>query len=684
MSTQKRGQVSARPQRSSASSSHQGKDHDKSPRGLSTLGQAALGYASKGFGVIPCRPRGKGPLIPEEEGGHGVHDATTDEQQIIDWWRSCPNANIGLALPKGMAALDVDPRNHGTNEGLPPTLVQKSGGGGEHWLYSDVPKRLPGKIREGLDVKANGGGYILAEPSVHPSGEAYHWVQGFDPKRITRFPSEFEPMFDTRGKAKGNGEDHDLWDDYQLNWALERIESENYWDWIGIGMILQTEYGDVEFDRWVKWSERSDKFPGEEGCKRKWDSFRRDNGGERKGLGTLSFMLEERGFQKIPPTDPRKAFPVYVPEKTDSKITFVTANQVQVRKKTWVWTHRIADRSVSLLAGEGGVGKGHITVEIVATVTQGKAWVDDPFEHPVLMGHVLWFCAEDDPETELKPRLIAGGVNMERVHLFQRVRKEKNAVFSIQEDMALLDTYIRTEVARGVPIRLVIFDPVTSYLHGRNSRAIDTHNATQLRMVLQPLSELSHKHNIAILGITHFAKDSARRMIHRVVGSQVWTAVARSVLFAAKLDPEMRSEEAQNAEKVEYVLMSGKGNNAPGDLPALRYQLEGANFMSNGELIETSKLSWTKVDHHLSEEDLASKSQFGPPAMKARNMEKSVRRMFDEVSGKELPATQVIQRLVDEKFGTEKRVSKDLAGVEYLVKKRLATGWSWAIVEEKE
>jgi len=54
---------------------------------------AALEYADRGYYVLACQPLGK---LPATE--HGLHDATTDEKAIRQWWTATPDANIGMAL----------------------------------------------------------------------------------------------------------------------------------------------------------------------------------------------------------------------------------------------------------------------------------------------------------------------------------------------------------------------------------------------------------------------------------------------------------------------------------------------------------------------------------------------------------------------------------------------------------
>jgi hypothetical protein len=151
---------------------------------LSTPLAWALAYAQIGWHVLPLEPRQKQPLgrlVPR-----GMLDATTDLQTIRTWWIRHPNAGIGIALAQsGLVAIDVDPRNGGTETfeqlqaehgSLRSDVMAFTGGGGEHHVFV-VPHghqvSLPGTLGPGVDVKANG--YIVAEPSIHPSGKAYGW-----------------------------------------------------------------------------------------------------------------------------------------------------------------------------------------------------------------------------------------------------------------------------------------------------------------------------------------------------------------------------------------------------------------------------------------------------------------------------------------------------------------------------
>lgn len=137
----------------------------------------ALAYARRGYHVFPLKPNSKEPLgklVP-----HGHNDATTDPVKINDWWGAIKSAGIGINLhASGCVAIDEDPRNGGDIRNLPGrlprTVVQRTGGGGRHFLFRHPGGRLRGKLATGIDLKDRG--YIVVEPSIHPdTGAQYEW-----------------------------------------------------------------------------------------------------------------------------------------------------------------------------------------------------------------------------------------------------------------------------------------------------------------------------------------------------------------------------------------------------------------------------------------------------------------------------------------------------------------------------
>jgi hypothetical protein len=149
---------------------------------VTDLRTAALKLAAKGLRVFPCVERGKEPAVNDN-----LKRATTDQNVITGWWSSRSlNIAIATGASSGIWVLDVDgdegeqtlrdlEAEHGS---LPPT-VEAITGAGRH-LYFRWPTGTAIRNMQcrddlpGLDVRGDGG-YVLAPPSVHPSGAVYAW-----------------------------------------------------------------------------------------------------------------------------------------------------------------------------------------------------------------------------------------------------------------------------------------------------------------------------------------------------------------------------------------------------------------------------------------------------------------------------------------------------------------------------
>jgi hypothetical protein len=163
-------------------------------RGIALEGfkTAALDYVAKGFEVFPLQGGGKAPL-----GGRGVLDATNDAERVSRWWSAYPTANIGLRVPEKHFVLDIDPRNGGmqTVEELfggwdfaSHTAIAASGSmpdRGFH-VWFRAAGQVVGKLGEGIDVKTHSG-YVVAPPSIHPSGLRYEWLNEHAPAQAPGF-----------------------------------------------------------------------------------------------------------------------------------------------------------------------------------------------------------------------------------------------------------------------------------------------------------------------------------------------------------------------------------------------------------------------------------------------------------------------------------------------------------------
>jgi len=137
---------------------------------------AALSYAGRGWPVFPLRPGAKEP--DGRQAPRGLLDATTEPDRIRAWWASSPRANVGLRTGEGIDVIDVDgPRSLLDDLGGPPVtpgaLVSTGRGWHLYFASSGLPTRAG--VVPGVDVRG-AGGYVVAPPSLHPSGRAYRFI----------------------------------------------------------------------------------------------------------------------------------------------------------------------------------------------------------------------------------------------------------------------------------------------------------------------------------------------------------------------------------------------------------------------------------------------------------------------------------------------------------------------------
>lgn len=173
------------------------------------LSAHAVRYADEGFYVFPLHSpqkgtsrtsvlltlcscglplgRGKGECQAKHPRvAHWQHEATRDPDRIRAWWKSWPDAGIGIVTGKSgffVIDLDVSEGKRGPDawgdlqgqygdEGSPQVL--KTGSGGTHlvYRYREGITNSRGSLASGIDVRG-AGGYIVAPPSRHWTGMPY-------------------------------------------------------------------------------------------------------------------------------------------------------------------------------------------------------------------------------------------------------------------------------------------------------------------------------------------------------------------------------------------------------------------------------------------------------------------------------------------------------------------------------
>jgi putative DNA primase/helicase len=130
--------------------------------------------------------------------GKWKDESTTDQDTIRRWWQRWPTANIGIDCGKsGLLILDADTYKESfEGEKLltradEETVTTLTGGGGVHLWYKRPESKDWGNAKKGLpdgiDIRGDGG-YIVAPPSLHKSGNRYAFEGGYGLTEIALLP----------------------------------------------------------------------------------------------------------------------------------------------------------------------------------------------------------------------------------------------------------------------------------------------------------------------------------------------------------------------------------------------------------------------------------------------------------------------------------------------------------------
>ena len=281
-----------------------------------------------------------------------------------------------------------------------------------------------------------------------------------------------------------------------------------------------------------------------------------------------------------------------------------TLGTVQMRAIDWLWTGWIPKGYITLLAGETGAGKSTVLADVTARVTTGAPW---PGEYePRQPGRVLWLGSEDSIEEMTAPRLVACGGNLNHVIEIQGVTQQgKRNTFSMQDDLGEIRRWLAAARDEGFPFAMLVIDPVTSYLPGQKLRKVDLNDAGQLRTVLEPWLVLAQEHNIAIVCVTHFAKDTTRSMLHRVLGSAAFTQTCRSLMAIVSRDDDGPHAKAMVQVKVNLPEHPG------GSWKFSTVKVDVATDPRNGKPISATRPNWEELDSALTPQSMVGNAR-GP------------------------------------------------------------------------
>jgi hypothetical protein len=205
----------------------------------------------------------------------------------------------------------------------------------------------------------------------------------------------------------------------------------------------------------------------------------------------------------------------------------------------------IPRRTLTLVAGIGGLGKSTYLAAVAAGVTRGQ--------FSATAGSVIVVSYEDTAEEVLRPRIEAARGDLERVH--QVYVDPEDGLVCLPRDLDEL-SHLIADTGAG----LVVIDPIVAAV----DLGLDTHKDQHCRHVLGQLARLAEEHDCAVVYVGHLNKAPTSEAYLRIAGSTAFYNAARSVILV--------TEDAEEPDR-HRIISQRKANYAPLS-PVERHVLE--------------------------------------------------------------------------------------------------------------
>ena len=210
------------------------------------------------------------------------------------------------------------------------------------------------------------------------------------------------------------------------------------------------------------------------------------------------------------------------------KPLWIQASDVEPKKAHFLRSG-IPENNITIIAGDGGVGKSLLECHLAACITTGKASMFDPEPHNhreatrFEPGRVLFLNAEDSFAHVVSHRLTEAGADMELI-----------TTVNPDSDVKIFIDSILIDAIKQLQPKLIIIDPLQSYIP--KGTAMERRN--EMRQLLAPLQKCAEEVNTAVVIIMHTNKRQSASGRDRLADSaDIWD-IARSVFIMGNCQDE--------------------------------------------------------------------------------------------------------------------------------------------------
>jgi AAA domain len=268
---------------------------------------------------------------------------------------------------------------------------------------------------------------------------------------------------------------------------------------------------------------------------------------------------------------------------TERRLQLRRLADVKPRRVRWLLPGLIPYRTLTLVAGVGGLGKSTWLGGIGARVSRGDLDHGQPAD-------VVIVSFEDAAEEVLRPRVEAAQGDLDRVHEIVVHGMEGIDPVRLPRDVSELEGLVH-----DVQARLVVIDPIVAAI----DTALDAHKDQHVRHVLAQLAQLAREADCAIAIVGHLNKTPSQDAYIRVANSVAFWNASRSVVLVTEDPEEPDTQRLVAQRKANYSRLH----------PVERHRIEEIVLPDTldavtGEPIVTSRMSFIEFAEDVERADL--------------------------------------------------------------------------------
>ena len=246
----------------------------------------------------------------------------------------------------------------------------------------------------------------------------------------------------------------------------------------------------------------------------------------------------------------------------------------------WLWRGYVPRGVVTLLAGNGGVGKGVLVARLVADLSRGQALPGDS-ARTSLTTLIVRGEGEDDLPHGWRPRLEVAGADLSRVRVGPR---EDGEPVSFPRD---IDAVSARALELGVG--LVVIDSLAAVMTG------DLNKSEDVRAVLNRLGRAAAAGGYAVLLLAHTNKGYGYGARDKIAGSTQLVNGSRSVLMVDTHPDDYELDEEERRRVLVVVKMNAAKPGKSREFRIVGHVLPGHDDPDTGEPQDLPAISWGEV-----------------------------------------------------------------------------------------